>query len=244
MSAGGDLVFVGDVHLHRHDEDLDAFVAFVSALAPRASTVVLMGDLFDLWIGRRETEGSHHRAVADALAGLRRRGTSVLYVEGNRDYRVAAAHLGTSLDACTDEGIALEHGRRRIFAIHGDLANVQDRQYRAWRRFSRSAPVWALFRLVPPSRRLRVAEGLEARMRRTNLRYKGAFPEARVRDYAASFLARGFDTVVLGHFHVERDLSAVPPSPPGRILVLPAWKDGRRFLRVGRDGGARFEAAG
>ena len=46
----------------------------------------------------------------------------------------------------------------------------------------------------------------------------------------------GHDVVVLGHFHEEHRLEAVPPSPPGRVFVLPEWKTSRRHLRVTADG--------
>jgi len=92
----------------------------------------------------------------------------------------------------------------------------------------------------PARRRLRIIEGLEDRLRRANLEFKQEFPESRVRSYAARFLARGNDAVVLGHFHVEKDLEARPPSAPGRILVLPEWKGGRRYLRMTSDGVMQF----
>ncbi len=77
-------------------------------------------------------------------------------------------------------------------------------------------------------------------MRGGNLGYKRDFPETAVRRYAAARLGLGYDAVVLGHFHVEKDLVAVPPSPPGRILVLPEWKGSRRHLRVRADGDVAF----
>ena len=79
-------------------------------------------------------------------------------------------------------------------------------------------------------------------MRSTNLQQKRAFPEDEVRAFAARCFAEGHDTVVLGHFHVEKDLDAQPPSSPGRIFVLPYWKDGYRYLRVTRNGEVRFES--
>ena len=94
--------------------------------------------------------------------------------------------------------------------------------------------------LVPRSRRIALAESLERRLRSTNLRHKRAVPEREIRDYASRFLARGHDTVVLGHFHVERDMAAEPPSAPGRILVLPEWKGSRRHLRARGDGTLEF----
>ena len=235
-----DLVFVGDVHLDRDDADLPAFLAFLDGLAPSTRTLVLLGDLFNLWIGRIDLEQPHQRAVVEVLTSLRRRGVGVRYVEGNRDYRIADAYAGRAFDDVAVRGLTERIGDRSVFAIHGDLVNRSDRNYRLWRRLSRSAPAWAAFNVIPRGRRLAVAEQVEARLRTTNREMKRAFPEAEVRAYAAPWFARGHDTVVLGHFHDEVDLTARPPSPPGRILVVPLWKSARRYLRVAPDAGASF----
>ncbi len=234
------LVFIGDVHLDRDDAALQDFLHFMDRLAETTKRVILMGDLFNLWIGRRELEQPHHVAVIERLAALRRRGAVVRYLEGNRDYRIGECYAGSALDDASDSGLVERHGGHSIFAIHGDLANVADRQYRIWRRFSRSRAVWGLIGLVPRRRRLGLAESLERRMRGTNLAHKREFPEALVRSYAAPYFRAGHDIVVLGHFHLERDLPGGPGVPSGRILVLPEWKGSRRHLEIGQDGSVAF----
>ncbi len=140
QGAGGDLVFVGDVHLDRDDPDLDAFVEFLKGLAPTVSRVVLIGDLFNLWIGSRELEQPHHRRVIDALVAMRERGVRVCYVEGNRDFHIGSLYEGAAFDLVTDGSLVEEFGGHNVLAVHGDLANTRDSQYRAWRRLSRSRP--------------------------------------------------------------------------------------------------------
>ncbi len=239
MSEDRDLVFIGDVHLDRDDPALDDFLAFLDRLAGSCARVVLMGDLFNLWIGRRELEQPHQAAVVERLHALRRRGIVVRYVEGNRDYRIADGYAGGPLDDAPVDGLVESWGGLRLFAIHGDLVNVADRQYRSWRRLSRSRFFWALFNAVPRGRRLKLAEDLESRMRSTNLEHKAAFPADAVRAYARPLLDGGHDAVVLGHFHVEKDL----PCGDGRVLVLPEWKGSRRHLRVSAGGEIAFVAS-
>ena len=175
---------------------------------------------------------------------MRERGVRVSYVEGNRDFHIKPVYEGPVFDLVTSGSVVEEFGGRSVLAVHGDLANARDTQYRAWRRFSRSRPFWWIFSLVPRGRRFALAESLENRMRATNLQQKQSFPEDEVRAYAAPFLGAGHDAVVLGHFHLEEDLAALPPSPPGRICVLPFWKDDRRYLRLDRRGDLRFERLG
>jgi UDP-2,3-diacylglucosamine hydrolase len=241
LTAGGgrELVFVGDVHLDRDDEALAPFLAFLRGLQSTAECVVLMGDLFQLWLGDRALEQPHQTAVLDGLRGLRSAGVRVRYLEGNRDFHLARAYAGDALDDAGDAGIEERCGGRRVFAVHGDLTNPADRQYRTWRRVARSRLAWAALSALPAGRRGALAASLERRMRGSNADFKGRFPEAAVRAYGDGFLARGYDAVVLGHFHVERELAS-GTRPGGRIFVLPEWKGSRRHLRVTAAGAIAF----
>lgn len=233
------LAFVGDVHLDRDDPDLDPFLSFLDHLGRTSRRIVFLGDLFNIWLGRPELEQPHQAAVLEKLRALRRQGVTIGYVEGNRDFRIGRGYGGEAVDRATDAGMVEEQGGTRLFAIHGDLVNVRDLRYRLWRAFSRSAPVWWLFNRLPAERRVRFAESLERRMRTTNVEYKREFPEAAAREFAAGIVSSGFDVVVLGHFHVERDLRLESPHPRGRLCVLPEWKGSRRHLEV--DEGGRVE---
>ena len=48
------------------------------------------------------------------------------------------------------------------------------------------------------------------------------------------------DVVVLGHFHVEKDLSSDASGGAKRILVLPEWRESRRHLVARADGTVEF----
>ena len=242
MRHGSDLVFVGDVHLDRDDPDLSAFLAYLRALDRTAGRIVLMGDLFNLWIGAEDLEQDHHRRVIACLSEMRSNGTEIHYLEGNRDYRIAASHQGGAFDAVSASGLREDWGARQIWAAHGDLVNQHDLQYRLWRRVSRSNVAWWVYSAVPRARRFTMAESIEQRMRATNRAMKLEFPEAVVRSYADAYLAQAGAAVVLGHFHVERELRAGPTASE-RIFVLPEWKGSRRHLRVTAGGDMRFEDA-
>jgi UDP-2,3-diacylglucosamine hydrolase len=241
VQVDGDLVIIGDVHLDAGDREVGEFCAMLEETAGTCVAMILAGDLFNLWIGRKDIQREHIKQVADALRAVRRRGVQVHYLEGNRDYFIARECEGDLFDTVTTAGLELQAGGHRIFAAHGDMANLNDRQYHRWRRFSRSSPIWFLFNLLPAGTRMRLAERIESRFRRTNQDYKIAFPEQEVRAYAGAMFREGVDLVVLGHFHIEKDLQA-STAGTGRILVLPEWKGSRRCLRIGKGGEVLFQA--
>jgi UDP-2,3-diacylglucosamine hydrolase len=240
MSEAANLAIVGDVHLRRDDEALPDFLAFLEDLGQRCSRIVFAGDLFEIWLGKRELEQPHHRAVLSRLAALRELGVTVRYVEGNHDFNIGQCYGEDPFDEVDGERIEELFGGLRILVAHGDLANSDDRRYRRWRAFVRSRFTWTAFNLLPLGRRVRAAEALEMRLRRTNLEFKREFPEAQVLAYASEYLASGYDMVVLGHFHTERDLLIGSPGPRGRVMVLPEWKGSRRHVEVDPGGAARF----
>ena len=80
------VAYVGDVHLDAGESAVDEFTLFLERLSRGVDRIVLMGDLFNLWVARPEFEGEHHRRVVAALLAIRDSGTPVDYLEGNRDF--------------------------------------------------------------------------------------------------------------------------------------------------------------
>jgi UDP-2,3-diacylglucosamine hydrolase len=227
------VAFIGDVHLDLGDAEVGHLGSLLSRLSDTCDSLVLMGDLFNLWIGQRELQQEHHREIAGILREIRDRGVELHYVEGNRDYRVGREFAGDLFDTAGDAGLVQRVSGRSLWAIHGDLANTRDKHYRRWRRLSRSKPFWVCFNLLPARLRARVAAMLETRMRGTNLAFKRDFPQAMVGAYAARFGARGYDAVVLGHFHIEKRWTLDDGT---EVFVLPEWKGSRRHLIAEADG--------
>jgi UDP-2,3-diacylglucosamine hydrolase len=226
------LAFVGDVHLEPADLLLGEFLHFLDRLGEDCGRIVFTGDLFSVWLGRRELEQSHHAALLRKLSELRERGVVASYIEGNHDFRIRSSHAGILFDDVAPETLTESFGGLRILVTHGDLANSSDRRYRRWRRFARSPLIWGFFNMLPRTTRLWLAEATERRMRSTNLDYKKEFPEGEVLAYSAPFLEAGHDLVVMGHFHEQHDLRL----EKGRIIVLPEWKGSRRHLEVSAAG--------
>ncbi|MFQ5768398.1 MAG: UDP-2,3-diacylglucosamine diphosphatase [Acidobacteriota bacterium] len=231
-----ELVFVADVHLVEDDPETDSFVRFLRSLPGRAECCVIVGDLFNVWIARRRFTTPSQARLLRILREVSEAGVRFKYVEGNRDYFVSETWQGNLFDEVAATSLRERIGSSYLLVSHGDLVNLSDRQYRAWRRFSRSSAIRALLNLLSSRRGQKLAVALEKRLRGTNQRHKQSLPEIHLERYAREAFSSGHQAVVLGHFHQEVCRS----FDEGTLWILPDWKSGHRYLSFSCDGAGRF----
>ena len=240
MNGAGSLVYVADTHLTEDDPETESFIAFLRSVGARAGTLYHLGDLFNVWFGEPKFRRPHQNRVLSVLSELSRQGVAVKFVVGNRDFGVRRNCLNDPFVEVGEDHLIESYGGRRILAAHGDEVNRDDRQYRLWKRVTRSAPVYGIFRALPGSWGMRVGESLERKLAGTNLQYKSRFPEQACRQWAGGLFRGTCDTIVLGHFHEERRLDL----EEGSVFILPTWRGHHRYLTFGPDGEGRFEDFG
>lgn len=228
----GAVALLGDAHLREGDERVESFVRFIDTLPRDITTLGILGDLFAVWIGRAELVRPHHERVIGALRRLRQRGCRLLYVEGNHDFFLGRLYAYDPFDALATESLDLPLAGRVAHLAHGDLVNRHDRQYLAWRAVSKNRLVFDLFNLLPRAPRRRLADRLERSLARTNLAFRGGFPLAQCEAYARPRLRTGTELLVFGHFHEEKRIEVAEGGRRGSVFVLPAWREGGRYLRV------------
>src|ERR1700724_1388149 len=175
--------------------------------------LVVMGDLFQAWVGLGRFETADIAEVVAALRALR-----IDYVEGNRDFFLAGSPYADAFDEMASE-IAFEEGGVRYLAVHGDGLVADDWQYRGWRRLAKSGFSRFLASRIPAALARRLVSSTERRLSRTHFQHRRRLPEAAIRRYAERRLAEGHDVLLLGHFHVARAW----PVPGGEVRLLEAW---------------------
>ena len=242
----GDLILVADSHLNAEDAETDRFVRFLRDVGRSAEKLLLLGDIFDLWIALRKLELPFHRMVVEALDEVARSGIEVIYLEGNRDYFVGERYQDGPFTRVIPDAAILQHGGNRVHVSHGDLVNLRDRQYQRWRWLSRSAGMRLAFGALPAAPAGRLSSYLERRFRTTNAQYRIRFPAEQAAGYAEQAFRSGADMLVMGHFHEERvmEFPGGEGHGGGRLFVLPGWREDHRYLRVPAAGEPRFEPFG
>ena len=223
------VVVVGDVHLTPDDPvGAERFGAWLSTLHGRCSTLVLLGDLFDYWVGRRQAKDAFPSEIVDRLAALSKAGTRLAFLAGNRDYAFDGAD---GLDvAIWPDVVRTRWGTRVVVMTHGDLLCTADARYQSMRRLLRSRPARGALAAMPHGAATYLARGL----RDLSVRETRRKPYASMGiDYGVAkdwLEAYDADVLVAGHVHtgVHHRLTGERPRD---VLVLKDWEAGGGVVR-------------
>ncbi|MDD5763456.1 MAG: UDP-2,3-diacylglucosamine diphosphatase [bacterium] len=235
-------IFLADAHLNQDDIHSRNFLALADRAAAEKVPLFLLGDMFDLWFGNPGLAFAFQKPIVDRLRQLRGEGLRIYYVEGNRDFYLKRDHEGTTFDVVSEGDMRAAVGEKRLHLAHGDTVNRADFTYRFWKGLSKSRLANEAVAHLPSSFFLPVADWIERRLKRSNRRHKGTFPERECREYAMRLFGKGIDFVVLGHFHQERLMRFTQGEATKVMAVLPSWKDQWRYFHLTAEGAYGFRA--
>lgn len=195
-------IFIADAHLRQPgDHNYRMMLDFLDEQRGKTDILVLLGDIFEFWIGKN-TVIADHAPLVDALERLHRQGTKLVYVEGNHDFHLGPVFTRRLECLVLPDGGSIELDGKKIFLAHGDLANPDDTGYRRLRKLFRSGLVRVLIRTLPNI----ILQGIASRAGYESKKNYGGersnWPAREIlKPYAAEILATGQQAVVTGHFH-------------------------------------------
>jgi len=227
---------IADLHLDPERRDSwQAFERFLSELASAAPPALLvLGDLFETWIGAGQAREPETAALLDALAARVRAGTALHVVHGNRDFLLGREFERASGGRVHPLGVVgrLASGRR-VLCVHGDEFATRDRSYQRLRRTLRSRPVRWLANALPYSWKRSAARGLRRRSKSAVAEKPAATLQLQP-DAALAWAARhGAAFVLAGHAHRFRDEALAGGV---RWIVLDAFGGERDLVVAAHDG--------
>jgi UDP-2,3-diacylglucosamine hydrolase len=225
-----------DCHAGRRPGDEGPFLAALEAARRRGAThITLLGDIFHFFIAHPNYETPAISRFLAAVRALREAGVAVTYVEGNRDFFLRGSYVEPLFSSVCDEEV-FEAGGRRFLATHGDLLNERDRPYRFWRFLSKNRVSRSALDFVPKRLGNRLVWRVEARLYHSNFKHKSRLPVEMIRSFAEKRFAGGVDVLLLGHFHKTWSEAVAG----GRVEILPAFAEERRWMEIGEDGTTRL----
>jgi UDP-2,3-diacylglucosamine hydrolase len=153
-----DPLFISDLHLNAGaPQTLQRFLRFCDEDAAGHAELVILGDLFEYWIGDDALDDESDavaRSVASALRALVARGVRVYVMHGNRDLLLGAGFLrATGAQLLADPAVA-EIGGHQLLLAHGDAWCTEDVDYMRFRASVRQEATQRQFLAGPRAARL------------------------------------------------------------------------------------------
>lgn len=233
-----------DVHLHTDEPETAAWWAHYLSHT-RADAVVVLGDLFEVWIGddslrqAGDTGQAFLARCASQLRALSARRPLYIMV-GNRDFLLGAEAMQAFGAQALHDPTVLAFGPQRWLLSHGDAWCLDDTDYQRFRSEVRSPPWQRQFLSRPLAERAAIARGLRAgsEARKAMQAMHADVDDATALDWLRRSASQ---TLVHGHTHqpadhgwagqpglrrmVLSDWDARAQPPRGEVLRL--WHDGR-----------------
>ncbi len=203
------VLFASDVHLAPDSPRTAArFLAALERHAPQAAHLVLLGDLFELWVGDDGADPLADR-LADTLSTLARGGTRVWMMRGNRDFLLdvpvpggpAASFSARCGATMLDDPTPIDlHGVPALLA-HGDALCTGDLVYQQWRRTCRD-PAWQrAFLERPLAERFAIGRSVRETSEAGKREKPGALMDVDPAAVEAAMDAAGVTLLIHGHTH-------------------------------------------
>lgn len=237
----GPLLVASDLHLSPQDaEGVARFVRFADGPARGAGTVILAGDLFEVWTHPSQADDPGLRPVFDAVRRLVAAGVRVGFVEGNRDFEASPALRAAGVEILDDVVVTGGGGDLRVVITHGDRLCVRDVRYQAFRRFARGPTVRHLLRRAPAA--LAGSGGRAARAGSRMETARKTYGDMGLDALAIAGLMRASeaDVLICGHVHWGRCHRIDVDGRARDVIVLGAWDSGDASYARIADGRAEF----
>lgn len=235
--------FISDLHLA--ESMPRTFAAWARHLrSTSADAVIILGDLFEVWVGDDARQRPFERLCVEVLADTATRRV-VAFMPGNRDFLVGhAMTLACGLTSLPDP-TRLQAWGQSVVLTHGDALCLDDAPYQQFRQEVRSPEWQSRFLARPLDERIEIA----AEMRRQSQgrrRFDGD-AHADIDAAQAVMWMHALGSAELVHGHTHRPGSAAL-APGFKRHVLSDWDldHGQRaeVVRLTRHGFERLPPAG
>ncbi|MDC0947787.1 UDP-2,3-diacylglucosamine diphosphatase [Gammaproteobacteria bacterium] len=195
--------FIADLHLSAHQPQIASeYLRFLQTLPEQVEQLHILGDLFDYWIGDDALDMLGAAPIFDALGALVKRGVSVDFMHGNRDFLIGDALLANYGITRLREPVLIEPHGQRILIAHGDRWCTRDLAYQRFRHEQIENRDWqAAFLQLPIPQRIEMAKQAREASNQSIASNDDAVMDVVLGEITAEAQAHQATIVIHGHTH-------------------------------------------
>lgn len=235
--------FISDIHLkdinERNSILLLRFLRFLEN-EKTATHLILLGDIFDIWVGDSYIFEKKFRPIVDAIGRLKDRGMEVCYFEGNHDVHVKRYWESRfSIPVYVDFQI-LKLGNWQARVEHGDYINPDDLAYFKYLELIRSKKMQMAAYAFPGIVFDLFGKWASKMSRKRSSQYRKD-SEQDLRNKIRKFAIKSaentqFDYIVTGHMHIRDEFTFTKGKEQKVSINLGSWFDDPQALCISETG--------
>lgn len=208
---------------------------FLDGLPGYTDHVIILGDLFDFWLGAKHLLLPDFAEVLDKLRALTDLGIKISLIPGNRDFLLDDHFVKRTGVNLMGDYQDIELAGKMIRLTHGDLLCTSDWRYRIWRTVVRNPFVKAIIACTP----LFFTKWMAVQMRRVSqseVKQKSlqglGFQEAA----ASNVMQDEATALVVGHAHVPHTKTIHANNHEKTFYVCGDWVEIGIYMTIEEDG--------
>jgi len=258
LPADAQVLIASDMHLGEHDPataewfctELEEQVLSAAATQAQASYLILLGDLFEAWVGDDQRDKCAQKLVE--LIRLIAKSTPVFVMRGNRDFLLnvplptdsgaqqapASFSQQTGASMLADPCVLTVAGRRWVLT-HGDVLCTDDTAYQDFRNTSRTDRWQREFLMQPLGQRMALATQMRAQSEKEKSNKSAYLTDVSPQAVQACLTANDSRSMIHGHTHRPNQHQWTIDGVDYVRNVLPDWDYEARtgaFGLLNRDG--------
>lgn len=235
-------LFISDLHLDAVRPGITAqFLTFLKEEARRASSLYILGDFFEAWIGD-DDDDPHHARVMAGLKELTAAGVPVSFMHGNRDFLIGEGFVRrTGVKLLPDPTVLDLYGTPTLL-MHGDTLCTDDVEYQMVRRMLRD-PAWQQDYLAKSlTERRAIAAHARAQSKAHTAAKAEYIMDVNQKAVAATMQKHGVTRMIHGHTHRPAVHRFKSDGKDRERIVLGDWYEQSSRLRFDESGGMLEDA--
>ncbi len=231
-----EVLFISDLHLSPEQPDTGhLFIRFLQTRASRATTLYILGDLFELWLGDDAILPAYQPFI-EALRALTDSGVSLYIMHGNRDFLLGKDFQAMTGAQLLNDSAVIDLDGIPTLLMHGDLLCTDDVSYQQFRAMVHD-PEWqkSLFR-KPMQERLELARQLRQKSRAATGGKNTEIMDVNQQTVEETMRSHKVAQLIHGHTHRPAEHHFKLDGKPAIRLVLPEWDKQGGLLCHNRQG--------